>query len=250
MKGVPVVREDYRAEQIEIAFNPLSERFEVADAAIRRNPSFIPNISVLWAPEADLFEIAGQYMAGIEANGDVPAEAKKSARAALNRLANLKGFPLTALVLSPQLDEEQVADVFVRVNSQGTKLIQSDFILTLMSVFWDEGRAELEGFCRAARQPAIGKASPFNHFLKPSPDQLLRVAVGLAFRRARLRHVYSILRGKDLESGKFLTETRDEQFPRGATRAHGERDRGCLRAPRCWWPARRVASGSGGGVDR
>jgi len=55
IKGVPVVRENYEQESIEIAFNPLFERFEVADAAIRRDKSFIPNISALWSSETDIF---------------------------------------------------------------------------------------------------------------------------------------------------------------------------------------------------
>lgn len=38
------------------------------------------------------------------------------------------------------------------------------------------------------------------------------MSVGLGFRRARLQHVYSILRGKDLETGEFSTERRDRQF--------------------------------------
>jgi hypothetical protein len=41
---------------------------------------------------------------------------------------------------------------------------------------------------------------------------MLRVSVGLAFRRARLQYVYSILRGKDLETGEFSTDRRDLQF--------------------------------------
>jgi hypothetical protein len=41
---------------------------------------------------------------------------------------------------------------------------------------------------------------------------MLRVSVALAFRRARLQFVYSILRGKDLETGEFSNERREEQF--------------------------------------
>ena len=53
-----------------------------------------------------------------------------------------------------------MADIFVRINSEGVKLNQADFILTLLSVFWDEGRADLETFCRESRQaPAL---SPYN----------------------------------------------------------------------------------------
>jgi len=81
-----------------------------------------------------------------------------------------------------------------------------------MSVFWDEGRSQLEHFCRDARQPSVSEASPFNYFIQPEPDQLLRVSVGLGFRRARLQYVYSILRGKDLETEQFSEERRIQQF--------------------------------------
>ena len=81
-----------------------------------------------------------------------------------------------------------------------------------MSVFQDKGRAELEHFCRKARQPVAGTPSPYNYFIQPDPDQLLRVSVGLGFHRARLNHVYSILRGKDLVTGEFDTVRRERQF--------------------------------------
>src|SRR5207244_8213430 len=130
-------------------------------------------------------------------------EDRRQMKKTMQRLSGLLTFPFTALELSAQTDEEQVAEVFVRVNSKGTPLNQADFILTLMSVFWDDGRAELENFCRFARTPTTGQASPFNHFIQPDPDQLLRASVGLGFKRARLTYVYSILRGKDLETGEF-----------------------------------------------
>ena len=81
-----------------------------------------------------------------------------------------------------------------------------------MSVFWEDGRKELEAFCKASRNPEKGKASSFNYFIEPDPDQLLRVAVGIGFRRARLQYAYSLLRGKDLESGKLSKEQRERQF--------------------------------------
>jgi len=130
----------------------------------------------------------------------------------VRNLCYLISFPLTALELSKDISEEKVADVFVRINSKGTPLNQSDFILTLMSVFWDDGRTQLEEFCKGAKQPSQGKPSPYNHYIKPSPDQLLRVSVGLAFKRARLQYIYSILRGKDLETEQYSEELREEQF--------------------------------------
>jgi len=212
VKGIPVVREGYRQEKIEIAFNPLLEKFEVADAAIRKDKAFIPNISVVWAKDTDIFEVADEYLERLSESRELTSEDRKKIRKSIARLTNLTTFPFTALELSSEIDEEQVADVFVRINSKGTPLNQADFILTLMSVFRDQERAKLEAFCQAARQPTTGEPSPFNHYIQPDPDQLLRVAVGLGFKRGRLKNVYSILRGKDLETEEFSPERREEQF--------------------------------------
>ena len=214
LKGIPVIRDNYEAESIEIAFNPLTEKFEVGDAAIRRDKSYLADISCLWSDDTDLFEIVDSYLEHLSQNRDVSADEKKRIQKSISRLQALSTFPFTVLELSSNIEEEQVSEVFVRINSQGKTLNQSDFILTLMSVFWDDGRKELEEFCRQARTPSTGKASPFNHHWQPSPDRLLRVSVGLAFKRARLQYVYSILRGKDLETEEFSDERRVEQFER------------------------------------
>lgn len=137
----------------------------------------------------------------------------REAQSALGRLHGLQFFPLTALNLLPQVDPQQVADMFVRINSEGKKLNQSDFILTLMSVFWDEGRKQLEDFSRRSRQPDIHGPSPFNRLFHPYPDQVLRAAIAVGFRRARLSAVYAILRGTSA-AGEGTAATRKEQFDR------------------------------------
>lgn len=100
----------------------------------------------------------------------MPGDERKRIKKAISRIAGLTGFPFIALEFSAAIDEEQVAEVFVRINSKGTPLNQADFILILMSVFWDEGRTELERFCREARTPTTGAPSPFNHFIRPDPN--------------------------------------------------------------------------------
>lgn len=217
LKGIPVVRENYESELIEIAFRPTDGKFEVGDATTRNNPEFLPNISKLFAKDASQYSIVGGYLEKLKAyreKNDQPFTdtERKTCEDNLQRLFSLTSFPFTTLELSAHIDEEQVAEVFVRINSEGKKLNQADFILTLMSVFWEEGRKQLEDFCRAARRPSTGEASPFNHFVTPAPDQLLRVAVGIAFRRARLKSAYSVLRGKDMETEEFSEERREAQF--------------------------------------
>ena len=219
LKGIPVVRENYETEQIEIAFRPTDGSFQVCDAAIKKDPEYIPNISELFSPGASQFDIVADYLERLyayrEKNGrEFTKIEKKASQDNLQRLFNITSFPFTTLELSASISEEQVAEVFVRINSEGKALNQADFILTLMSVFWEDGRKELEDFCRAARLPSKNGPSSFNHFVDPSPDQLLRVAVGIAFRRARLKSAYSVLRGKDMETELFSEEQRDKQFAR------------------------------------
>lgn len=212
LKGRPVVRSDYSEQSIQIAFRPNDARFEVTDAAIRRDPEFIHNISELWSGETPRYQFVKDFIKRLKAHREVQEEEEGNLNESIDKLYDLRHYPFTALELSPNIDEERVAEVFVRINSKGVTLNQADFILTLMSVFWDEGRSQLEQFCRSARQPTVGESSPFNYFIHPEPDQLLRVCVGLGFRRARLQYVYSILRGKDLETEQFSEERRIQQF--------------------------------------
>ena len=74
------------------------------------------------------------------------------------------------LEIIASVDVETIADVFVRINGEGKKLNQADFIMTLMSVFWDAGRADLETFSYRATRSSNAEASPFNYFIEPAPD--------------------------------------------------------------------------------
>ena len=215
-RGKKVLDENYSERQIEIAFRPRDGKFEVTDAAIRKDPEFISNISSLWADGHGSYHAIKGFLAKLAEKGPVSAQDESLIAQNMDRLFDLQRYPFTALEIAPTVDEEQVADIFVRINSEGVKLNQADFILTLLSVFWDEGRKELEAFSRASHVPPVrgGEPSPFNHFIQPGPDQLLRVAVAIGFMRGRLKSVYQILRGKDLETGAFSAEHRSEQFQR------------------------------------
>ena len=212
IKGKPIVNSDFKQARIRIAFRPTDQKFEVTNPAIEKDAEWIPDISLLWSPDVGFLGFVKGFLERLKSVREVPAAEEQQLENAIERLKNLVNFPFTALALSSQLDEEKVSEIFVRINSEGVSLKQADFILTLMSVFWEKGRRELEEFCRDARNPAPSGPSPHNHHITPTPDQLLRASVALAFRRARLQHVYSILRGKDLQTKEFSSERRDAQF--------------------------------------
>ncbi|MFE7801187.1 DUF262 domain-containing protein [Nocardia sp. NPDC057440] len=214
LTGRSVITKGFEEKRIRIAFRPEDQAFEVTDAAIEQDPQFIPDITALWTD--GYRATARNFLRRLRDAGKVQlTEAEEdSLEDRINRVHDLRDFPFQVVELAAGAGGEQVAEIFVRINSQGVKLNQADFILTLMSVHWEKGRRDLEEFSRASVDPSVRGAGPRNPFIDPSPDQMLRVAVAFAFRRARLQYVYNILQGKDLESGAVGAERRDEQFGR------------------------------------
>ena len=66
-------------------------------------------------------------------------------------------------------------------------------------------------FCTLSTASA-SRRKPYNHFIQPDPDQLLRVSIAYGFGRGRLKSVYQVLRGKDLETDHYSAEHREKQF--------------------------------------
>lgn len=212
VKGAEILRANFKKEKIQIAFNPMSGRFDVADAAIKKDKAFIPDISILWQADFKPSAFRKEFLKNLREVRELSEEEAEQIEEAIDHLRNLLHYSFVALTLAASVDEETIAEVFVRINGKGKALNQADFIMTLMSVFWDEGRAELEAFALAATHPPDGQASPFNHFIKPSPDQLLRATVGLSLKRARLENVYGALRGRDAKTGLDDPDRREAQF--------------------------------------
>ena len=210
LTGMSVVTKTFQRKRIRIAFRPSDGTFEVTDAAIMRDPGYIADITVLWAKK---FKSTVRDFMTRQGTAYTDAE-QDELEERIDRVRDLREFRFQVIELSDAANEEEVAEVFVRTNSKGVTLNQADFILTLMSVHWEQGRHQIESFCRDAVDPGVDGPSPKNPFLDPKADQMLRAGVVLAFRRGRLQHVYNILRGKDLETGAVSDERRQAQFER------------------------------------
>jgi uncharacterized protein DUF262 len=211
--GAPVLRDDFSTRRIRIAFRPADATFAVTDAAVEKDPEFMPDISELWKPNNRKKAIRG-FLARLAEKRALDEVETDRLDTALDDLYGLGAYPFKIVELSDRVDEEQVAEIFVRINSNGVTLNQADFILTLLSVFWEPGRRELEQFCRESHTPSLTTASPFNWHIQPEPSQLLRVTSALALRRAVLKQVYAILRGRGPETGRLSAALREEQFAR------------------------------------
>ena len=99
----------------------------------------------------------------------------------------------TATTQDEDVTEEDVAEIFVRINNQGTRLGQADFVLTLLSVYHGELRDRIE---ERSREMSLGTVVGID------TQQLLRAVCGVAFGRARMSAVYRYLRGVDPTTGE------------------------------------------------
>ena len=201
MKGVEVVGKDGEPRKITIAFRPRDGRFEVADAAIRKDPEFLPNATELWNGARLKSQIRRDLINNLRAKGrTVDEHYEDAAERNLDRahaIADYR-FPTvdirkTAATKEEEINEEDVAEIFVRINNQGTRLGQADFVLTLLSVYHGELRDRIEERSRAMSTGTV---------VGIDTQQLLRAACGVAFGRARMSAVYRYLRGIDPTTGE------------------------------------------------
>jgi len=201
MRGVDVVGKDGGTRKITIAFRPRDGRFEVADAAIRNDPEFLPNLTELWNGTRPKPQMRRDLMNALRDRGRAVNEKYEDAvERNLDRAHAISDyrFPTvdirkTASSQDEEATEEDVAEIFVRINNQGTRLGQADFVLTLLSVFHGELRDRIEERARAMSVGAV---------VGIDTQQLLRAVCGVAFGRARMSAVYRFLRGVDPTTGE------------------------------------------------
>jgi hypothetical protein len=215
MRGKEIVDEKFNTKPIIISFNPLSRELRVGDSGTKRGAEWIYDISEVFLNESRSFAYISDAVQSIavsreKADGVLDDHEKQIIQQNIMDLLSLGDFSIPTLEINGDADEEDVADIFVRVNSGGTPLGEDDFILTLISVYWQEGRQKIEEFCMNAKIPKEGTA--YNFLFQPSPTHIVRVAMTFGFKRARLRYAYMMLRGRDFDKGIYSNELRTEQF--------------------------------------
>jgi hypothetical protein len=215
MKGVKVKDDKYNNREIIISYHPLENKFEVGYQATKNNKEWIYNISDLflsstWTFINKYFETLRVYW---ESKGkELNKEEEDTISNNITNLYNLLKYPIPVYTLKSDADEEAISDVFVRVNSSGVSLKQNDFILTLLSLYWEEGRGMVEVFSENSKKPATGVTS-YNLITTVEPSDLIRTVMAYAFNRARLAYGYKLLRGADFDKkGVIDIEKRIERF--------------------------------------
>lgn len=218
IKGIKVKDADYKERNIKISFNPLTREFAVWSQAYERSAEWISAVSSAFeaAERREETKFRRAFIKNINEARERNQQAllsddeEISIEENLGDLLDLIYYQLPTLEVRAIAGEEDVAEIFVRVNSGGQKLTEKNFIETLLSVYDNDIHKRINSFCRESRIPKDNTS--FNHIIEADPVHLIRAAVGLAFRRAKLSYAYKLLRGRDLETKKTTPETQAENL--------------------------------------
>ncbi len=217
MKGKKVINSKFDEKSIIISYNPLQDKFEVGYQATKKDPEWIYNISDVYTTSSS-FKFINSFIKRLseyrEGKSEVLTETEQDTISEnINAIVNLKNHTLPVFDIKANAEEEDVSEIFVRVNSGGVSLKQNDFILTLLSLYWDEGRKEIEEFSKESTFPTKGKTTSYNQITTVAAQDLIRVVMAYAFDRARLKYGYKLLRGADFDKrGAVDEELRIQRF--------------------------------------
>ena len=218
MKGKNVINSKYDEKSIIISYCPIKNKFEVGYQATKKDPEWIYNISDVYTT-SNITKLIISFTKQLEnyriTKGEELSEEEQDLISEnISALSNLKQHTLPVFDIKSNAEEEDVSEIFVRVNSGGVSLKQNDFILTLLSLYWDEGRKAIEKFSKDSTCPPKGSESTsYNQITQVSAQDIVRVVMAYAFDRGRLKYGYKLLRGADFDKkGAVDEELREARF--------------------------------------
>ena len=235
--GEKIINKEYKEERIVISFNPIASEmeavFETWTPAIEKNHIWIPDISLALKTENALFDIEDEYCARN------PNVKRRIVREKLKRLSGIKQTQVGFIELDPNLDIDEVTNIFIRINKSGVPLSQADFAMSKIASYDTEDnfgvnlRKCIDYFCHLSREPQFYKHISDNDiefkstiyfpkiaWLKNENDDLydpdysdvLRVSFTKQFERGKMGDLVGLLSGRNFETRSFEQNIMDESF--------------------------------------
>lgn len=227
--GEYVIDKTYQRIKIKIAFNPITEKFEVQNPAILKDKTWLPNIAEVI--NGSILKVIREYL---KLNPDLDEE---KIEASISNLINIPKKQIGLIDLEHDLDIETVTEIFIRINSKGVVLSQADFAMSkIASNDTYEGnvlRKAIDYFCHLAIAPDFYKhiidndkefaktdffqkmqwlKSENEDIYDPEYTDLIRVAFTSQFNRGKLSDLVSLLSGRNFESRTYEDEIAERSF--------------------------------------
>ncbi len=229
--GDYVIDKNYQRIKIKIAFNPITEKFEVQNPAILKDKTWLHDISEAINGAIGILKLVRNY---IELNPEVDEDKIEKA---FSNLINIPKKQIGVIELSHDLDIETVTEIFIRINSKGVVLSQADFAMSKIASNTEYGgnilRKAIDYFCHLAIAPEFYRHIVDNdkeftkteYFSKiqwlkeetedlydPDYNDLIRVAFTSQFNRGRLSDLVSLLSGRNFETRSFEEVIAEQSF--------------------------------------
>jgi len=235
INGMEVINSDFERKRIKISFNPLAtdedDVFKVQDSSTLNDKKWIADISILFMPNFDSFTFIQEYCVQ---NKDIitPTELNKK----ITQLINIKNRQIGVITLDRELTIDEVTEIFIRINSQGAKLNQSDFAMSKIAANTKYGgnmlRKAIDYFSHLTVKPdwysemikdkdfADSQFAPKLKWLKddkedifdPGYGDILRVSYMYKFGRGKMKDLVSLLGGRDFETRDYKEEIAEISF--------------------------------------
>ena len=146
MSGVKVLDKNFKERRIRISFDPITTEFNVWSQAYERSHQVIADISEVFKAydnmEIGKFrrELIARINEGRRRNGleELNDQGQEWIEDNINSLLSLRNYTIPTLRILPKADEEDVGEIFRRVNSGGQNLNENNFIETLLAVYDNE----------------------------------------------------------------------------------------------------------------
>lgn len=237
--GQYVVDKTYQRVKIKIAFNPITEKFEVQNPAILKDKTWLHDISEALNGSISILKLVRNYT---ELNPDADEEFIEKS---FTNLINIPKKQIGMIELAADLDIETVTEIFIRINSKGVVLSQADFVMSKIAANTDyDGntlRKAIDYFCHLTISPefykhivdndkefASSEFFPKMTWLKtenedlydPDYNDLIRVAFTSQFNRGRLSDLVSLLSGRNFETRTYEDTIAEQSFATLKTGVH------------------------------
>lgn len=235
LSGLEVFNADFEKKHIAISYNPFAsddeECFKVQDKAIQNDKRWIQDISVIYQTDFRSHRFLKTYC---ELNPDMDEDVFDEK---LSKLIDIKNRKLGVIELDDkELSIDEVTEIFIRINSQGTKLNQADFAMSRIAAntSYDGNmlRKTIDYFSHLAVDPkwypemlkddefAKTEFATKLKWLKddnediydPDYTDMLRVSFMYKFCRGKLKDLVSLLQGRDFESKDFKESIAEDTF--------------------------------------
>lgn len=216
--GIKVLDNNFEQRRIKICYDPLTQEFQVWSNAYEKSYQYISDIAEVFKAHSNLEiskfrrSLIKRMNEGRKKNEQPELTDEEECRIEdnINSLLKLSDYTIPTLRILSKANEEDVAEIFRRVNSGGQNLNENNFIETLLAVYDNEIHDRIKKFCSNSRIPANGTS--YNSIIEIDPSHIIRIAIAFGFHRARMRYGYKLLRGDDLDEGTTSTETREKNI--------------------------------------